>query len=75
MKRHKSSTARVEVVFRKLEMVAMQELVVAMLELVVAMLEPVVAMLELVVTGLIESDVPALLVKQSVRYHVCATEW
>ena len=45
-------------------------------------LEPGAAMLEPVAAGPpihnlepIESDVPALLVKQVVRYHVCATEW
>ena len=68
----------------KLELLGAVKLepVAAMFELVVAMLEPVVVMLELMVTGLpvhnlepVESDVPALLVKQAVRYHVCATEW
>jgi len=67
----------------KLEPVAaMSEPVAAMLEPVAAMLELLVVMLELVVTGPpvdnlepVESDVPALLVKQAVRYHVSATEW
>ena len=66
----------------KLEPVAaMSEPVVVMLEPVAARLEPVAARLDLVVTGLpvhnlepVESDVLALLVKQAVRYHVCATE-
>ena len=60
----------------------MLEPVVARLEPVVAMLEPEAAMLELVVTGPpvdnlepVESDVLALLVKQAVRYLVCAIEW
>ena len=65
----------------KLEpMAAMLELVAAMLEPVAVRLEPLVAMLELVVTGPpvdnlepVESDVLALLVKQAVRYYVCAT--
>ena len=68
----------------KLELLGAMKLepVAAMLEPVATMLEPVVAMLELVVTGPPvhnlqpnESDVPALLVKQAVRYHVCAIEW
>ena len=68
----------------KLELVVVvkMELVVVKLEPVAAMLEPVAVMLELVVMGPplhnlepVESDVPALLVKQAVRYHVCATEW
>ena len=74
----------------KLEpVVAMSEPVVArlepgaaMLEPVAVMLEPLAAMLEIVVMGLpvdnlepVESDVPALLVKQAVRYHICVVEW
>ena len=68
----------------KLELlvVVKMELVVVKLEPVAAMLESLVVMLELVVTGSpvdnlepVESDVPALLVKQEVRYLVCAIEW
>ena len=68
----------------KLELLGVVKLepVAAMSEPVAVMLEPVAAMLELVVTRPpahnlepVESGVPALLVKQSVRYHVCATEW
>jgi len=62
--------------------VKMELLVVVKLEPVAAMLEPIAAMLELVVTGPpvdnlepVKSDVLALLVKQVVRYLVCATEW
>ena len=52
----------------------------ARLEPVAARLEPMAAMLEPVAVGPpvhnlepVESDVPTLLVKQAVRYHVCAT--
>ena len=71
-------------VVMKLEPVVVVKLepVAAMLEPVAAMLELLVAMLELVVTGPpvdnlepVESDVTALLVKQAVRYLVCAIEW
>ena len=63
--------------------VKVELLVAVKLELLGAVkLEPVAAMLELVVTGTpvhnlepVKSDVPALLVKQAVRYHICATEW
>ena len=67
----------------KLELlvVVKMELVVVKLEPVAAMLEPIAAMLELVVTGPpvdnlepVESNVPVLLVKQAVRYLVCAIE-
>ena len=72
-----------ELVVVKLEPVVTKlELVAAMLELVAAMLEPLVAMLELVATGPpvdnlepVESNVPVLLVKQAVRYLICAIEW
>ena len=75
--------ALVVVMLELLGPVKMELLVAVKLELLGAVkLEPVAAMLELVVTGTpvhnlepVESDVPALLVKQSVRYHVCATEW
>ena len=68
----------------KLELVVVvkMEPVAAMLEPVAAMLELLVAILELVVMGPpvdnlepVESDVTALLVKQAVRYLVCAIEW
>ena len=68
----------------KLELVVVvkMELVVVKLEPVVAMLEPLVVMLELVVTGPpvdnlepVESDVPALLVKQAVRYLIYVIKW
>ena len=62
--------------------VKLELLVVVKMEPVAAMLELLVAMLELVKTGPpvhnlepVESDVPALLVKQVVRYLVCAIEW
>ena len=62
--------------------VKLELVVVVKMELVVVKLEPVAAMLELVVTGTpvhnlepVKSDVPALLVKQAVRYHICATKW
>ena len=62
--------------------VKLELLGVVKLEPVAAILEPLVAMLKLVVTGPpvdnlepVESDVLALLVKQVVRYRVCATEW
>ena len=52
------------------------------LEPVAVRLEPVAAMLEPVAAGPpvhnlepVESNVPALLVKQAVRYLVCATKW
>ena len=75
--------ALVVVMLEVLGPVKVQLLVAVKLELLGAVkLEPVVAMLELVVTGPPvhnlepnEPDVPALLVKQAVRYHVCATEW
>ena len=74
--------ALVVVMLELLGPVKLELLVVVKMEPVAAMLEPVAAMLELVVTGPpvdnlepVESDVPALLVKQAVRYHVCATEW
>ena len=67
----------------KMELVVVKlEPLAAMLELVAAILEPLVEMLELVVMGPpvdnlepVESDVPALLVKQAARYLVCAIEW
>ena len=62
--------------------VKLELLVMVKLEpVVVVKLEPVAVMLELVtgppVDNLepVESDVPALLVKQAVRYRICATEW
>ena len=75
--------ALVVVMLELLGPVKVELLVAVKLELLGAVkLEPVAAMLELVVTGPpihnlepVESDVPALLVKQAVRYHVCATEW
>ena len=70
------------VVKRELVVVVKMEPVAAMLEPVAAMLELLVAILELVVMGPpvdnlepVKSDVLALLVKQVVRYLVCATEW
>jgi hypothetical protein len=72
----------VAVKFELLGAVKLELLGVVKLEPVAAMLEPAAARLELVVTGPplhnlepVESDVPALLVKQAVRYHVCVTEW
>ena len=75
--------ALVVVMLEVLGPVKVELLVAVKLELLgAARLEPVAARLELVVTGPpvhnlepVESDVLALLVKQAVRYHICATEW
>ena len=67
---------------QELLVVVKVQLVVVKLEPVAAILEPLVAMLKHVVTGPpvdnlepVKSDVLGLLVKQAVRYRVCATEW
>jgi hypothetical protein len=64
-----------------LVVVKLEPVVVVKLEPVAAMLEPVAAMLE-PATGPpvdnlepVEYDVTALLVKQAVRYLICAIEW
>ena len=60
----------------KLEPVAvMSELVAGMLEPVAARLQPVAAGPPIHNLEPVESNVPALLVKQAVRYHICAIEW
>ena len=75
--------ALVVVMLELLGPVKVELLVAVKLELLGAVkLEPVAVRLEPVAAGppvhnleLVESDVPALLVKQAVRYHVCVIEW